>query len=77
MGTPTFGAVIGTRNVKLFDGTTTFRVPEEGWFRLNGKSLELAPVRPDIYVENPPFYDNISGDPQLKKAIEVLLGQIK
>ncbi len=77
VGTPTFGAVIGTNNVKLFDAETTFRVPEEGWYRLNGKSLELGPVSPDIYVENPPIYDNITNDPQLRRAVSVLLSEIK
>ncbi len=75
VGTPTFGAVIGTQNLELFDGTT-FRQPEEGWYRLNGVSLENHPVRPDIRVDNPPQYDNRTGDPQLRKAVEILLQQI-
>ena len=77
VGTPTFGAVIGTDDITLFDGITVFRVPSEGWYRLNGKSLELGPVQPDIYVENPPIYDNTTGDPQLKKAISVLMKEIR
>ena len=77
VGTPTFGAVIGTDDITLFDGITVFRVPSEGWYRLNGKSLELGPVQPDIYVENPPIYDNTTGDPQLKKAISVLMDEIR
>ncbi len=75
VGTPTFGAVIGTRNLELFDGTV-FRQPEEGWYRLSGLSLENHPVEPDIWVENPPQYDNRTGDPQLRKAVEILLQQI-
>lgn len=77
VGTPTFGGVIGTQNVNLFDGRTIFRIPKEGWYRLNNKSLELGPVEPDIYVENSPIYDNSSPDPQLKKSIEILLESIK
>lgn len=77
VGTPTFGAVIGTNNVTLFDGVTVFRIPSEGWYRLNGKSLELGPVQPDVYVENPPIYDNRTGDPQLRKAIEILMKESK
>ncbi len=77
VGSPTFGAVIGTNDVKLFDGKTTFRVPEEGWFRLNGKSLELGPVIPDIHVDNPPVYDNTTGDPQIKKAVETILKELR
>ena len=75
VGTPTFGAVIGTRNLELFDGTT-FRQPEEGWYRLSGLPLENHPVEPDVRVDNPPRYDNRTGDPQLRKAVEILLQQI-
>ncbi len=77
VGTPTFGAVIGTNNITLFDGETVFRIPEEGWYRLSGKNLELGPVEPDVYVENPPTYDNRTGDPQLMTAIKVLLNEIR
>ncbi len=77
VGTPTFGAVIGTNDITLFDGETVFRVPSEGWYTLEGKNLELGPVHPDIYVENPPLFDNTTGDPQLRKAVEVMLQQIK
>ncbi len=77
VGMPTFGAVIGTKNITLFDGETVFRVPEEGWYRLTGRNLELGPVEPDIYVENPPIYDNRTGDPQLKTAIKILLEEVE
>jgi len=73
---PTYGAVIGTNNLELFDGTT-FRQPEEGWYTLDNRPLENNPVEPDIYVENPPVYDNHSGDPQLKKAVEILMQEIE
>ena len=76
VGVPTYGAVIGTNNLELFDGTT-FRQPEEGWYTLDNRPLENNPVEPDIYVENPPVYDNHSGDPQLKKAVEILMQEIE
>ena len=75
VGTPTFGAVIGTNNLKLVDGST-FRCPGTGWYRITGVNMENNPVEPDIYVENPPEYDNRSDDPQLLKAIDVLLGEL-
>ncbi|MGB7054823.1 MAG: S41 family peptidase, partial [bacterium] len=75
VGTPTFGAVIGTVDIKLHDGTN-FRVPGTGWYLLNGVNLENTPVEPDIYVENAPEADGSSNDPQLSKAIDVLLEQI-
>jgi len=58
VGMPTFGAVIGTNNVQLIDGTT-FRVPGSGWWRLNpdgsiGDNLENIPVQPDIMVPDVP-----------------------
>jgi len=74
VGVPTFGAVIGTNDIELLDGTV-FRVPGTGWFRLNGKKLENSPVEPDIYIENPPEMEGESSDNQLKKAIEELLGE--
>ncbi len=76
IGVPTFGAVIGTSNPTLFDGKTVVRMPFVGWYRLNGQSLENGPVKPDIYVENPPQYDNIPGGPQIEKAVEVLLEEL-
>ncbi len=76
VGIPTFGAVIGTKNITLLDGSR-FRVPGTGWYRLSGQNLENIPVEPDIYVENLPEDDGSSTDPQLSKAIEVLLEEIE
>ena len=76
IGVPTYGAVIGTVDIKLHEGTN-FRVPGTGWFLLNGVNLENTPVEPDIYVENAPEEDGSSQDSQLKKAIDLLLGRIK
>jgi len=76
VGVPTFGAVIGTNNIRLLDGTI-FRVPGTGWFRVNGRSLENSPVEPDIYVANTPEMDGKVSDNQLKRAIEELLREIK
>ena len=72
IGVPTFGAVIGTVDIELHDGTY-FRVPSTGWFLLTGENLENKPVEPDIYVENPPEQDGSSSDHQLTRAIEMLL----
>ncbi len=72
IGVPTFGAVIGTNNINLLDGSR-FRIPGTGWYRMSGKNLENIPVEPDIYVENSPEMDGKSNDNQLRKAIEILL----
>jgi len=75
VGTPTFGAVIGTVDIKLHDGTN-FRIPGTGWYLLNGVNLENTPVEPDIYAENLPEEDGSSSDHQLTRAIDLLLEQI-
>lgn len=75
VGVPTFGAVIGTNNIRLLDGSV-FRIPGTGWFLLTGENLENMPVEPDVYVENRPEEDGSSNDTQLTKAIQVLLEQL-
>lgn len=76
IGVPTFGAVIGTNNITLLDGSR-FRIPGTGWYRMSGKNLENIPVEPDIYVENSPEMDGSSSDDQLRRAIEVLLEEVE
>jgi len=76
VGMPTWGAVIGTVDIELHDGTN-FRVPSTGWYLLNGENLENTPVEPDIRVENSPEEDGSSSDNQLARAIEVLLDEIQ
>ncbi|UCC11294.1 MAG: PD40 domain-containing protein, partial [candidate division WOR-3 bacterium] len=71
IGVPTYGAVIGTNDIELSDGSY-FRVPGTGWFLLTGENLENTPVEPDIFVENAPEDDGSSTDPQLLKAIDIL-----
>ncbi len=75
VGVPTAGAVIGTRNITLIDGTT-FRVPQTGWWTVDGKPLENHGVEPDILVDNTPE-DNATGhDAQLEAAVKSLLGRM-
>jgi tricorn protease len=76
IGVPTFGAVIGTNDITLMDGSH-FRIPGTGWYRMSGKNLENIPVEPDIYVDNSPEMDGASNDNQLKKAIETLLEEVE
>jgi len=75
IGVPTFGAVIGTVDIQLHDGTY-FRVPGTGWYLLTGENLENTPVEPDIFIQNLPEEDGSSSDHQLTRAIELLLVQI-
>ncbi len=72
VGTPTFGAVIGTNDVTLIDGTG-FRIPGTGWYRMDGRNLENEPVQPDLLVEPVPE-ENLRGrDAQLEAGVEECL----
>lgn len=76
IGMPTSGSVIGTWEIQLMDGSS-MRMPGSGWYRLDGTNMEGNGAQPDIRVEmdlNDIIADN---DIQLKKAVEVLLDQLK
>lgn len=76
MGNETYHWIIFTSGQGLVDGSF-LRLPSWGCYTLDGKDLEATGVQPDITVLNS-FTDKISGkDPQLEKAIEELLKQIK
>ena len=68
VGMPTFGAVIGTNNVPLIDGTM-FRIPGTGWYRMDGRNLENDPVTPDILVPSVPEENLRNRDAQLEAGI--------
>ena len=75
VGVPTYGAVIGTNDLPLIDGTM-FRVPGSGWFDLADRNLENWGIEPDIYVESPPEEASLGHDAQLETAVETILGEI-
>lgn len=75
VGVPTFGAVIGTQDVTLIDGTY-FRIPGSGWFSLEGEDLENMGVKPDIRVESVPEELARGRDRQLERAVQVLLDKL-
>jgi tricorn protease len=72
---PTVGAVIGTYNTTLRDGTL-FRVPVTGWYTLKGIDLENYGVPPDIRV--PMRYEDYAAgnDPQLEAAVRRLIAEL-
>jgi len=76
VGVPTYGAVIGTNDLPLIDGTM-FRVPGSGWFDLTDRNLENWGIEPDIYVESPPEEASLGRDAQLETAVETILGEIE
>ena len=75
VGTPTYGAVIGTNDLELIDGTG-FRVPGSGWYDATGRNLENWGIEPDVRVDAVPEGVANGRDVQLEKAVEVLLGEI-
>ena len=68
--------IIFTSGVQLVDGSFV-RLPSWGCYTLDGKDLEKTGVQPDMMVINT-FEDKLNGrDPQLDKAIEEIMKQIK
>ncbi len=78
VGTRTWGGLIGIpRNFPLVDGGLV-TAPEFGIFDLNGEWIvENHGVDPDIEVDNRPDLVVKGHDPQLEKAIEVVLEAIR
>ncbi|EEI90994.1 peptidase, S41 family [Sphingobacterium spiritivorum ATCC 33300] len=76
IGTETYRWIIFTSAKGLVDGSM-YRVPAWGCYTLDGQDLELTGVSPDIYVKNT-FTDRLEGkDPQLEKAIQEILKDLK
>ncbi|MBD3179399.1 MAG: peptidase S41 [Candidatus Latescibacteria bacterium] len=76
VGKPTFGAVISTGGKRLIDGSYV-RLPFRGWYvRATDQNMEHGPAVPDIIVDNPPESKGRDEDPQLERAVEVLLEKI-
>jgi tricorn protease len=76
IGTETYRWLIFTSARGLVDGSS-HRMPMWGCYTLDGKDIESTGVAPDIYVKQT-FKDKLENkDPQLDKAIEEALKQIK
>ncbi len=78
IGTRTWGGLVGiSRGIRLMDGgSVTF--PEFGLFNLQGQwDVENYGVDPTVPVDNLPHLEIAGRDPQLEKAVEVLLQKIK
>ncbi len=78
IGTRTWGGVVGVRGDKPFVDLGLSTQPEFAWWEpKRGWSLENEGVRPDIEVQITPA-DRLAGrDPQLDKAVEVLLEKLR
>ena len=76
IGNETYRWIIFTSGIGLVDGSSV-RMPAWGCYTLDGKDMEMSGVQPDILVINS-FDDKLHGrDPQLDKAIEEILKQLK
>jgi C-terminal processing protease CtpA/Prc len=76
IGNETYHWIIFTSGAGLVDGSFV-RLPGWGCYTLDGKDLEATGVKPDILVINS-FEDKLNGrDPQLDRAIEELMKQLK
>ena len=76
VGNETYHWIIFTSAIQLVDGSLV-RMPAWGCYSLDGKDLERTGVQPDILIINS-FDDKLNGrDPQLDKAIEEVLKQLK
>jgi C-terminal processing protease CtpA/Prc len=76
VGNETYRWIIFTTGTQLVDGSS-LRLPSWGCYTLDGKDIEFAGVQPDVKVLNN-FDDKVNGrDPQLDKAIEIIMGQLK
>lgn len=76
VGNETYRWIVFTTGTQLVDGSA-LRLPSWGCYSLDGKDIEFTGVQPDVKVLNQ-FDDKLNGmDPQLDKAIEVILGQLK
>ncbi|HSE44041.1 MAG TPA: S41 family peptidase, partial [Gemmatimonadales bacterium] len=76
VGHPTPGYVIYTGGGRLVDGTG-IRMPGTGVYHLDGSPLEDNGVVPDVIVDITPEQYFAGQDPQLDKAVEVLMKQVK
>ncbi len=76
VGNETYHWIIFTSGAGLVDGSFV-RLPSWGCYTLDGKDIEMNGVKPDILVVNT-FEDKINGrDPQLDKAIEEVMKDLK
>ncbi|ASU33055.1 S41 family peptidase [Mucilaginibacter xinganensis] len=76
IGTETYRWIIFTSGKGLVDGSF-YRIPAWGCFTLDGKDIEKNGVSPDIYVKNG-FTDRLENkDPQLDRAIEEIMKELK
>jgi len=76
VGMPTYGGVISTGRHTLLDGSS-IRMPFRGWFLPDGTDMENNGAVPDLVVPQTPEDEVAGRDPQLRAAVEDLLGRLE
>jgi len=76
IGQETYRWIIFTSGKGLVDNSS-YRLPSWGTYTLSGDNLEKTGVAPDIYVKNT-FIDRLNNkDPQLERAVQEILIDLK
>lgn len=76
IGTETYRWIIFTSGKGLVDGSF-YRLPSWGCYTLDGQDLELTGVSPDIVVKNTVADRVADKDPQLERAVQEILKDLK
>ncbi len=76
IGTETYRWIIFTSGKGLVDGSF-FRLPSWGCYTLDGDDIEKEGVKPDIYVKQTFIQRLADEDPQLDRAIEEIMGELR
>ncbi|MCP9235155.1 S41 family peptidase [Lewinella sp. JB7] len=74
VGMPTYRWIIFTSGQGLVDGSY-YRLPSWGCFALDGRNLEKTGVEPDVRVDNTMPDRLHDRDPQLERAIDIILSE--
>jgi tricorn protease len=76
IGTDTYHWIIFTTANQLVDGSRV-RLPSWGCYTLDGLNLEKTGVSPDIYIKNTFEDKRQEADPQIVKAVEEIMKELK
>ncbi|MBK1894920.1 S41 family peptidase [Chryseobacterium paridis] len=76
IGQDTYRWIIFTSAKSLVDNSS-YRLPSWGTYTLDGQNLEKTGVKPDIYVKNTFLDRQQDNDPQLERAIQEILKDLK
>ncbi|MBU1099184.1 MAG: peptidase S41 [Bacteroidetes bacterium] len=75
VGTETYRWLIFTSGKTLVDGSF-YRLPSWGCYTIDGKNIEEVGASPDVYIKNTMPDRHTGKDPQLEKAIEIILNEL-